>query len=378
MMSTFGMGPPHHGNRARFRTLADALSKHAEISILGLNMPADEFAALSGHSHVVLENLRDTLSFRICRKLAQMARKALGNTAREANDPLDRDLDPGLLKRITRITAETHFDLAIVNYATYSLYLTALPASTRRAIDTIDVLSNRRERLAGIVGSEALKSLSPDDERRALARADLIIAIQDEEAEVFRQLLSESGDVSVIRYLDRPIEIGRDTPTGFCFGILSSDNPINIQSVNWFVDNVWKPFSQCVPGARLLIGGGVCDHVADYEAVTKLGVLPTVDAFYRQVDACINPCLTGTGLKIKTVEALAAARCVIGSRFSADGLIASEDNGLFVANTPEEYLALMKRLHGDPSLTQRTGRAGHRYLQALYESSIDAARKLCD
>jgi glycosyltransferase involved in cell wall biosynthesis len=376
MMSTIGMGPPHHGNRARFRTLADALSKHADVSILGLNMPAEEFATLPSERYTVLGNLRDGLPFRIRRKLGRIIRKAFSGTRREANEPLDRDLDRGLITQIARITADTHFDLAVVNYATYSLYLTALPGRTRTAIDTIDVLSNRRARFASIGGGEAWQSMTPDDERRALLRADTVIAIQEKEAVVFRELLPRAHDVQVISYLDRPTEIPRDA-SAFSFGILSSDNPINIQSVNWFIDAVWLPFIERVPTARLLIGGGVCAHIPDHSAVTKLGVLPAVEAFYRQVDICINPCLTGTGLKIKTVEALAAGRCVVGSRYSADGLTACEENGLFEANAVNEYLDLMARLLGDPAFTRRSGTAGHQYLRAMYETSMQAIAHLC-
>lgn len=375
MMSTIGMGPPHHGNRARFRTLADALSQHVEISILGINMPEDEFAGLPRDRYSVLGNLRDSLRFRIRRKLGRIVRKALGHSKHEANEPLDRDLDPGLLIEIGKLATDTHYDLAIVNYATYSLYLTALPAGTRTAIDTIDVLSNRRARFASISGGEAWQSLSPDDERRALLRANTVIAIQEKEAEAFRQLLPELSDVQVISYIERPTEISRTTRGGY-FGILSSDNPINIQSVNWFIDKVWLKFVERVPEARLLVGGGVCDHIPNTPAVTKLGVLPTVDAFYRQVDICINPCLAGTGLKIKTVEALAAGRCVVGSRFSADGLTAREGNGLFVANEVDEYLDLMIRLYVDPDFVQRSGSAGHHYLRTMYEASMQAINAL--
>jgi glycosyltransferase involved in cell wall biosynthesis len=51
-----------------------------------------------------------------------------------------------------------------------------------------------------------------------------------------------------------------------------------------------------------------------------LGPVPDAEDFYRAVECVLNPMAGGTGLKIKTVEALAAGLPVLGTRDAFAGL----------------------------------------------------------
>jgi glycosyltransferase involved in cell wall biosynthesis len=54
--------------------------------------------------------------------------------------------------------------------------------------------------------------------------------------------------------------------------------------------------------------------------VTVLGHVPDLTDEYRAARVVINPAVAGTGLKIKTVEALAHLRPVVGWPHNRDGL----------------------------------------------------------
>ena len=54
-----------------------------------------------------------------------------------------------------------------------------------------------------------------------------------------------------------------------------------------------------------------------------LGPVPDAEDFYRAVECVLNPMAGGTGLKIKTVEALAAGLPVLGTRDAFAGLPAN-------------------------------------------------------
>ena len=74
------------------------------------------------------------------------------------------------------------------------------------------------------------------------------------------------------------------------------------------VDDV-QPF----PG----LGG---DLVADLPGVKGLGRLPSLLGLYESARCVVNPVVAGTGLKVKTVEALAHRRRVVGWPNGLDGL----------------------------------------------------------
>jgi hypothetical protein len=51
-----------------------------------------------------------------------------------------------------------------------------------------------------------------------------------------------------------------------------------------------------------------------------VGPVDSLADFYGEVDAVINPMLGGTGLKIKTLEALAFGRAFVGTASALDGI----------------------------------------------------------
>jgi glycosyltransferase involved in cell wall biosynthesis len=70
------------------------------------------------------------------------------------------------------------------------------------------------------------------------------------------------------------------------------------------------------------MAGKICHalSVALPSGVELLGWLEDVDEFYRQLRVVVNPVLRGTGLKIKSVEALSHGRPLISTPIGLEGL----------------------------------------------------------
>ena len=95
-------------------------------------------------------------------------------------------------------------------------------------------------------------------------------------------------------------------------------------------------------GLPWLLAGRILQR-RDLSLATAPLLLPQVPdpaAFYQAVDCVLNPMVPGTGLKIKTVEALAHGRPVLGTRHAFSGLPA-EHPGHCAADVPE-MVALMR------------------------------------
>jgi len=76
-----------------------------------------------------------------------------------------------------------------------------------------------------------------------------------------------------------------------------------------------------VPEAELLIAGRVCDSVGcRFPGVRLLGPVRDLADLYRQTKVTINPSLAGTGLKVKTLEALSFLQPVVTWPTGVDGL----------------------------------------------------------
>lgn len=215
-------------------------------------------------------------------------------------------------------------DIIIVEYVHLAYLVRSLPGPNRPllAIDTHDVLSRRcqsfRER-----GFDHWISISAKEEADAIQRFDVIVAIQPQEAAVFRDFAAHHSNVVVAGHpadanAVRPGEMSTDLRLGF----LGSNNPANVDAIQRWIQDVWTPLPE--PNRpRLLIGGSVCEALkseATPERLELLGVVNSPREFYQSIDAIINPVQFGTGLKIKTIEALGFGQILLTSSHGVEGM----------------------------------------------------------
>ncbi len=203
-------------------------------------------------------------------------------------------------------------DAIICEYITMAYLVESLPEHLRTKVhclvDTHDLLSERKQQFAQHQRAHWI-DVSPQQEAQALRAFDTVIAIQPLEAEQLIALVDDKPIIVVGHQPQTPVHC-RKIPTKtarLTLGYLGSDNDSNADAINNFLENVWQQFAD-QSRLRLCVAGSVTDRVEmnlRFGNVRLLGVVPEVGAFYDAVDGVINPALYGTGLKIKSVEAIA-------------------------------------------------------------------------
>jgi hypothetical protein len=205
----------------------------------------------------------------------------------------------------------------IAEYIWMTRGLPLLDPGLLTVIDTIDVFSTYHEKVGtfGVPGWD----VPPEEEARRLARAKVIVAIQREEAQILsalapdREVLTAGVDFEVIEHGDWPPD-----PIVFCVG---SDNPRNMLGLRDFLKFAWPKIRSAVPDARLAVAGSVGVAVPDYaQGVDVLGHIDDLDPLYLRARVVVNPAAAGTGLKVKTVEALSHLRPIVTWPNGLEGL----------------------------------------------------------
>ena len=102
-----------------------------------------------------------------------------------------------------------------------------------------------------------------------------------------------------------------------------------------------------IPGARLLIAGRVGECVSG-DGIDSLGFVESAGDAYAQADVVINPVSEGTGLNIKSIEALGHGVPVVSLPAGARGLEAAVDRGLIVAPTIAAMTTAIEGLRARP------------------------------
>jgi hypothetical protein len=127
-------------------------------------------------------------------------------------------------------------------------------------------------------------------------------------------------------------------------GFIGGDYPFNLEGIHFFCTRVLPSIQRRRPDFKLLIAGFVAEPLKlmapRWPGVTFSGHLTELRQFYEQVAICVVPLLSGTGVSIKTLEALDFAKPVVSTRVGARGVASGRDHPLLhIAEEPEEFAA---------------------------------------
>ncbi|WP_426957405.1 glycosyltransferase [Muricoccus radiodurans] len=227
---------------------------------------------------------------------------------------------PELEAGIGAVAAAETYDLVLVEYVFLSRALDLFPAGTLKVIDTHDVFADRHLRLKALGLPAAFFHTTREEEGRGLDRADLVLAIQDDE----RAALEETTrtPVATLGFIPPASPAPPRVGDGWRIGYLGSGNPINGHAINRFLGNLDLAYL-AEHRAVVQVAGGASGLVGPARpGLEPVGRVEEPGPFLAGLDLAVNPHEGGTGLKIKTVEALAHGRPVIGTAEAFAGLAA--------------------------------------------------------
>lgn len=237
--------------------------------------------------------------------------------------------EPTITDEICSILREKTFDVVFCEYIFQSKVLELFPAKCLKVIDAHDRFGGRADLLKRNGIAPDFFYTSPKQEAIALNRADIVIAIQEEEAKYYRSITS--AEVVVIGHIIERSTWQWSEPQSnpqerLRIGYFGSGNSLNRISVTSFID-AYASNLELVAKSELILAGSICDRIdiPPHIRATKMGKIDDIADFYRTVDVAINPMIDGTGLKIKTIEALNFGVPLVSTVSGSDGLPVSCD-----------------------------------------------------
>ncbi len=271
------------------------------------------------------------------RPLGVRLRRRLGRWTRlpswRYNLPVDAWYDPAIDSALETLVRDQGFDTLVVHYVFLSRAFLRFGPQVRKALITHDVFTDRYRRYLqeGLV--PRWFSTSRRQEARALERADVVVALQDEEAAFFRQITRRP-----VLTLGHPIELRPQPWEAAIPGrilMVGSRNPLNVQAARAFLKQVLPEVRKAVAQAHLAVAGTLGEALGEREGLVCLGRLEDLAPAYAQASAVVIPVTAGTGLKIKLVEALGYGRPVVSTRHGATGV--TDDTRMALLRTEGQH-----------------------------------------
>ena len=199
---------------------------------------------------------------------------------------------------------------------------------------------------------------------------DGVVCITRDDADYFRQHGCRRPVTSIPFGVESDEVANVDVEPGSLFHIGAMDWMPNCDSIEWLLDEVWPVVHREVPQAHLYLAGRKMPQRwmdADIEGVTVVGEVPDAGYFIAGKQINVVPLLSGSGIRVKIIEAMAAGKAVVTTTIGAQGIEYTDGENLLVADTPEQFAAQIKRLVEDQDYCHSVGDAAARLVTEYYD-----------
>lgn len=336
--------PASHGNEIRLQRLLLWLRKRQNYRIiLVLTQPhfdADQQALIRSHVDrlEIASPRHPLLQYQSRRqKLNSLLRKFFIGPRRPtpaksgAMQKLADEICPSYVNTLVRrLAQQERIDVFLAYYAFTIQAFADLPVAIPLICDSNEVFSMNRFDDDGSLIKPVL-SFAAHEEKAMLLQSDVILGIQPNESEYLAELLPGKNIATVGIDADLPQEPGLPSKASETIGIIGSDNQANCEGLDLFLEQCWPYIRAQRPDARLCIAGKLSIALQNNypdglpNGVVALGWIPDLALFYRDLRVIVNSVVRGTGLKIKSVEAMAHARPLIAYPVGLEGMAWSLD-----------------------------------------------------
>lgn len=252
---------------------------------------------------------------------------------------------------VQQINRQQRIDYCLAYYPFTIQAFASLPKAIPLICDTVEVFTMPREDGNGVAIKPVLE-FSVEEERLMLAHCDIILGIQEVESKYLQHLLPSHAIRTVGMDSDLPADPGLPSETHEAIGIIGSDNHANQEGLENFLEQCWPRIRQACPEAKLHLAGKLGMAFQQQwpgelpAGVCVLGWLADLKTYYRELRLVVNPVTRGTGLKIKTVEALAHSRPVVAYAVGLEGIQRDHSGGWLEIDNPsamaEACIALLQ------------------------------------
>ena len=362
--------PISGGGQLRAASLLEYLGLRYDVDVIvfrqpGAPDPASQFPSRLVRRVTVLDLPPNGRSF------AARALRNAGRVARRIPPLVDRFA--GFSAQIARAVSGTRYDLGVIDHSWCAPYLEQLaPVCARTVLDLVDVesvLHGRCARVEGLATATAhrvFQHASRELERLWLPRFSLVLATSQADVELARAIAPQARFAVYPNALPpTPLPAAGDQEAIVFSG--NMEYHPNVTAVRFFRLEIWPRLREQWPNLVWRLVGKNATAVRRFTTgdprIEVVG--PVVDAVYELARSrvAIVPLLTGSGTRLKILEAWAAGLPVVSTTVGAEGLPVRDGENVLLADGAEAFAGAVTRLLTCKELRRSIGSAGRLLLE---------------
>lgn len=211
------------------------------------------------------------------------------------------------------------------------------------------------------------------NEKMSCKYSDRIISLNSRDAEGIKNMYGRTADIQIPITLPTSyfpgnatqLQVSSSVKTALFVGSYFFGN---VQGIKWFCNNVLP-----LTNIHLIIVGSKMENlkseIDESEKVTIYNYVPDLTSYYENADFVILPVLSGSGMKVKTAEALLYGKFIIGTSEALCGYEVN-DKIAIKCDTVDEFVNAIKSYNSPYKF--------NKYSRSLYEEkySFDTSLQL--
>jgi polysaccharide biosynthesis protein PslH len=220
-------------------------------------------------------------------------------------------------------------------------------------------------------------------EEKIIFKVDGIMAIAPKDAAYFKDLTSafvHSGN-SCIPVIDLPFGIdparynnipGKvEFPSLFSLGAMNWIP--NQEGIRWFLQKVWPDVHNEFPGLKYYLAGREMPEWMrnlNLPDVIVLGEVGDAREFLASKAIMIVPLFSGSGIRVKIIEGMAAGKTIISTSIGAEGISYTHRENILIADEPCDFFEMISLCVSDPSFCLKTGNKARALVETDYNARL--------
>ena len=362
--------PVNGGGQLRCASLLEYLGHGYDVDIIVFRQPGAPDPACSIPTRLV----RRVTVLDLPPNGRSFAARALRNAGRVARRiPPLVDRFAGFSAPVARAVSGAHYDLGIIDHSWCAPYLEQLsPVCARTVLDLVDVESVLHGRCAAVEGlatasvHRVFQRASEELERRWLPRFSLVLATSQADAELARAIAPGARFAIYPNALPATPRPAAGDEEAIVFSGNMEYHP-NITAVRFFRLEIWPRLRERWPKLVWRLVGknpGAVERFTGGDP--RIEVAGPVDDAIRELARsriAVVPLLTGSGTRLKILEAWAAGVPVVSTTIGAEGLPVRDGETALLADGAEAFAGAVTRLLTCTELRQSIGKAGRLLLE---------------
>lgn len=288
----------------------------------------------------------------------------------------------GEMRRIVRERLEKQrFEAVHIDHLQMAQYVLPRQTGARIVLDHHNIESVIIQRLSETSPSRWVKMYArwewPKLERYevdACKQCDHVVTVTEEDASILRAFAPDQIRVTAV-----PIGVDgehyypakRDPASQTLLSIGTMFWQPNVDAIMWFYDTAWPLIKQQVPDVRLnIVGNKPPSKIQSLaQADPNISVPGYVEDDRAPAPDCaafIVPLLSGSGMRVKILNALSMGLPVVSTRVGAEGIGVTDGKDILIANTPDKFAMQCVKLLRDSALRDSIGNAGRQLVETYY------------